>query len=151
MAYLLTGTDELLNGTLRATGHIAKGGVRVSARQLSPSKVVVELAMPSGWHVNSNVARQKSLIATTLKVGARPKGWRLRQVSYPPAEVLALGFQREPLSLYRGTVEVVVELDKVGMSSRMLELELRAQACNDKVCLPPWESVQLHFPMEAGF
>lgn len=115
------------------------------AEVLSDSTLVVRLEVPKGWHINSNRPLQQGLIATELGLIEGVKGWGLEAVRYPPAETVRLGFQSELLSLYHETVNIHARFKDTGAGGRILPLELKLQACNDEVCLPP-ERVQLRLP-----
>jgi len=145
--YMLTAAADLKYGELAVRRYAARGGV-VATASVGEDGVSVELRIPDRWHINSNKPLQDGLIATTLRVGDSASGWRLGAVSYPEAEVQKLGFQRDPLALYHGTVRIRAELLRSGETGRMLPLELSLQACNDQVCLPP-EKVVLRVPVTA--
>ena len=105
--------------------------------------------MAPGWHINAHRPLQDYLIATTL-TGVEGRGWRLGEPSYPEPEVLRLGFQREPLALYQGSlrIETTYESDSASapaQGSPPIALNLRLQACNDQICLPP-ENLVLQVP-----
>ena len=135
-SYLLAGVDDLQQGELAAYGYAALGGIRVNA-SANGSMLSVTFNIPKGWHINADKPLQKGLIATELKLDDRAKGWQLGKISYPQAEMATLGFQSEALAVYQGDVQLTAELTKEKSAERMLPLQLRLQACNDKVCLPP--------------
>ncbi len=132
--YLLTAADALLHGELGARRYAASGGVRARARVIDDERIAVDLDIAPGWHLNSSQPLQKGLIPTRLTLGA---GWRLERAEYPQAEIRRLGFQSEPLSLYRGKVRILVRAQRVDRTARVLPIELELQACSDRLCLPP--------------
>ncbi len=144
--YMLTGATDLRHGELGAQRYIARGGVRATARQIAQKQVVVDLLIPAGWHVNSNKPLQKGLIPTRVFIEQGEAGWQLSKISYPESITATLGFQKEPLSLYQGKVQIQLEVDAKNDESRILPIQLGIQACNDRICLPP-EKVALRLPM----
>ncbi len=144
--YMLTGAADLRYGELSAQRYVARGGVRATARQLSANQAVVDISIPTGWHVNSNQPLQKGLIPTTVSIESAGAGWQLNKASYPESIIATLGFQKEPLSLYQDKVQIRIEVDATSNKSRILPIQLGIQACNDRICLPP-EKVSLHLPM----
>jgi uncharacterized protein YyaL (SSP411 family) len=90
---------------------------------------VVELAIRPGWHLNAHPASLPSLVATSLG----PVLGQLRGLRYPAGE--PFGPATEPISVYRGRVMLVGEIEPpVGGAP---SLELTYQACDDRRCLPP--------------
>ena len=144
--YMLSGASDLQHGELGASRYIARGGVRATARQAGPDQVIVDLAIPPGWHVNSNKPLQQGLIPTSISMNKSESGWQLGEVSYPEPITATLGFQSEPLSLYQGKVQIRVAVKPDEVPERILPLQLGIQACNDRLCLPP-ENVTLRLPM----
>ncbi len=147
--YMLAGADDLLQGELGARRYAASGGVRATARQIGTNKVVVDLEIPQGWHINSSEPLQNNLIPTLLSIDKGQYDWLLGKISYPQAKTQQLGFQEELLSLYDGKVRIQAELKPLAKPSRILPLQLSLQACNDRVCLPP-EEVVLRLPITSG-
>ena len=142
-AYLLSAADDLLNGETGARQFAAQGAITVHAA-LHGERLILNLSLKPGWHINAHKPLQEYLIPTTLRphnAGA----WRLAAVEYPHAKVATLGFQKEPLALYEGEIKLTAALikhDKAWPAGKVPKIELRLQACNDKVCLPP-ESIQM--------
>ena len=135
-AYLLAGVDDLQQGELADSGYAAQGGIRANA-SLKASTLTVAFRIPQGWHINADKPLQKELIATEVKLDKGTKGWQLGKVEYPEAEITTLGFQSEALAVYHGEVQLNAELTKEKGAERIVPLQLRLQACNDQVCLPP--------------
>jgi len=143
-ATLLAAADRLRLGETGPRQYAGRGAVAASAKatRLDANKLSLELtlALKPGWHINSHRPLQDYLIPTTLK--ADGQSWRIVRVDYPQAEVAKLGFQKEALALYQGTVHIRVELERTSAQAGAVPLELRLQACSDQVCLPP-ETVRL--------
>jgi len=144
--YMLTAASEMQSGELGSLRYVARGGVKVKARQLESDRVLVDISIPQGWHINSNKPLQKGLIPTRLTVNKEAKDWQISNIQYPAATTAKLGFQSEALSLYQGDIQIQLKLKAVEGSSRILRIQLGIQACNDRICLPP-ENVALHLPM----
>ena len=145
--YMLAGASDLRHGELGAQRYVARGGVRATARQTGTNQIIVDIRIPEGWHINSSQPLQKSLIPTSISIDSAKGGWQLGKVSYPEPVTATLGFQKEPLSVYDGDIQIQVKVDVVDKkSARILPVQLGIQACNDKICLPP-EKVALHLPM----
>ncbi|MFT5599550.1 MAG: hypothetical protein ACI9YO_002941 [Gammaproteobacteria bacterium] len=144
--YMLMAANNFKHGELGAKQYIARGGVQLKASQVSSSKIIIELIIPEGWHVNSNQPRQKGLIATSVSFAGPDSEWDIKKVKYPKPNIANLGFQTESLSLYQGKVRIEIEFGEGDSPRHLLPLQLDIQACNDKICLPP-EVVQLGVPL----
>jgi uncharacterized protein YyaL (SSP411 family) len=145
--YMLAGASDLRHGELSAQRYVARGGVRATARQTGTNQIIVDIRIPEGWHINSSQPLQKSLIPTSISIDSAKSGWQLGKVSYPEPVTATLGFQKEPLSVYDGNIQIQINVDADDeKSARILPVQLGIQACNDKICLPP-EKVALHLPM----
>jgi hypothetical protein len=132
--YLLSAVANHRQGELEARAYAAQGGIRIEG-SVSPAPggpvLRVDIEIPDGWHINAHQPRSKALIPTRMSLSEKAKGWRLGAVDYP---------RGEPLSVYSGRVRLQASLssakpDPSGL--RILPVELRLQACNDRVCLPP--------------
>lgn len=153
---LLVALNRLRLGESGPLNYAARGAIRIRARvggwsepgQARPGagRLTVEIAMVPGWHINARRPLQDYLVPTTL-VGDAGRGWRFAEPDYPEPEVLRLGFQREPLALYRGLIRIAMRYEPEGDTggSPPILLNLRLQACNDRLCLPP-ENLGLEVP-----
>jgi hypothetical protein len=118
------------------------------------ASLVVDLTLRPGWHVNAHRPLQDELIGTSLRMSGESGDWRMAAPAYPPPEVLRLGFQREPLAVYRGRVRIEatlaanpqVRVDPRENPSVWLPFELRLQACSNSICLAP-ETLVLQVPL----
>jgi uncharacterized protein YyaL (SSP411 family) len=144
--YMLTGANNLRFGELSAQRYIARGGIKAKARQTGAGRIVVDISIPSGWHINANKPLQKNLIATSLAIEADTTGWQIGNIRYPEPITATLGFQSEALSLYQGNIQIGLEVSSNPSPSKILPLQLGVQACNDQICLPP-EKLVLSLPM----
>jgi uncharacterized protein YyaL (SSP411 family) len=156
---LLVALNRLRLGESGPRDYAAQGAIRVHARAIgrrpsdqpgpSGGRLSVEIAMDSGWHINAHRPLQDYLIPTTL-TEVEGRGWRLGEPSYPEPEVRRLGFQREPLALYQGRLRIEAPFEPEGAAARPgasppIVLNLRLQASNDQLCLPP-ENLSLEVP-----
>ncbi|MES9992084.1 MAG: DUF255 domain-containing protein [Candidatus Thiodiazotropha sp.] len=146
--YLLNAAANHLHGELDARAYAAQGGIRIEGALSSTSKqpmLKVDIHIPDGWHTNSNQPMTKDLIATELRLPEGAKGIRLGPVTYPRGQQQQLAFQQQPLSVYTGKVRLQAFLSNEDATISLplsLPVEIRLQACNDQVCLPP-ETVTL--------
>ena len=140
-AYMLMGAEELINGEQGSRQYAALGAVSVVGRVLpladNSFQLVVDLSIKQGWHINSNQPLDKDLIPTTLKLVDDTEKWQLAKFDYPDPILKSLGFQRERLALYEGTIRLTARINKQSRNSVVIPLELRLQACNDEACLAP--------------
>ncbi|MBP8289966.1 MAG: DUF255 domain-containing protein [Chromatiaceae bacterium] len=151
---LLVALNRLRHGETGPRQYAARGAARVEARLLpkgpGATTLVLDLALSPGWHLNADRPLQDYLIPTRVRLAGDTPGWRLGEGRYPPPEVLKLGFQREPLAVYQGQVRIEAALERTanpdGQAHPWLPLELRLQACNDTLCLPP-ETLVLQVPI----
>ncbi|MET0066514.1 MAG: DUF255 domain-containing protein [Candidatus Thiodiazotropha sp.] len=142
-AYLLTAAAEFLDGELSPWGYAGQGQIRARGR-ITPvrgaHRLEVELSMPEGWHIQSNQPLGDGQVATRMNLRKDSGGWTLGPVTYPPGETRSLGFQTQPVSVYAGklTLQALLEArEENSEGTYRLPLELRLQACNDRLCLPP--------------
>jgi len=101
--------------------------------------LAVVAAIKRGYHINAHQVRSRYLIATEMETHF-PAGFRAREISYPPGRLLKFSFSPEPLSVYTDSVTFRVRvdvLDDAPLGLWKLPIELRYQACNDRICLPP--------------
>jgi uncharacterized protein YyaL (SSP411 family) len=138
-ATLLTAADRLRLGETGPRQYAGRGAVIATARiaRQGTDNATLELALriKPGWHINAHQPLQEYLIPTALKVSA--PGWRLIDADYPQAEVTKLDFQTEPLALYQGEIRIRARLRHVADAAPVAHVELRLQACSDRVCLAP--------------
>jgi uncharacterized protein YyaL (SSP411 family) len=140
--YLLTAILDLLQGEMGTRAYAAQGGIRLQADLLSQKdgtkQLQVTLQIPEGWHVNSDSPGNPDLIGTRLTLSS-DSGWQLDSVNYPQGERLKLEFQEDPISLYTGDITIQARLQPAPRAGENLTLpvQVRLQACDEKVCLPP--------------
>ncbi len=91
---LLVALDRLRHGETGPRQYAAQGAIRIHALAIgrptpdqpvpSGGRLIVEIAMAPGWHINAHRPLQDYLIPTTL-TGAEGRGWRVREPKLPRA------------------------------------------------------------------
>lgn len=142
-ASLLIASRQLREGSYELPAYGAHGHLRIDAyiRQLTSQKheLMVNIKFDDLWHINSHTPDDKQLIPTSIQLKKTPF-WQLAKVNYPPDEKIRLGFSRQPLALYQHEINISADLIKFsGQLSAVVDL--RYQACNDEICLPPEKNV----------
>jgi hypothetical protein len=103
-------------------------------RALDHDEITVTLVVDKGYHVNANPASFDYLIPTRMSI----KGVPDLLVRYPDANIIRPKFAPEGLKVYEGLVTLNVTAPKgTVVRGRPVVGDLRVQACNDEVCLPP--------------
>ena len=125
-----------------ASGH-AKVSVSVTEADVDRVHAVVELELDDGWHVQSDQPAGDNLFATQIDIST--DDWVLVNAVYPPAEILSTSFQSDPLSVFSGKIRIPIELAPKGSTAVATVVDVRLQACDDKLCLLP-ETVRLEIP-----
>jgi hypothetical protein len=99
----------------------------------------ITLNIGPGWHINSDDPRQSYLVPT--RITAQP-GWEIA-LRYPVAREVMLGGKGERLAVYDGTTVIQGSIrGKPAAAEPPLTLTVSAQACSERVCMPP-ESARL--------
>lgn len=143
-AYMMTGVSEFKSAESGMIRHAANGRVRVALSLSETNAPATEgeltllLDIANGWHINAPQPLQDYLIPTSVSLDDQ-SNWRVTSVEYPVAETMELGFSEQTLLLYRGQQLLKVKLKKVPTDTETgwLAVDLRLQACSDKLCLAP--------------
>jgi len=106
------------------------------------TRMIVKVAIPKGWHIQSDAPLDEFLIPTELKTEG--EGLKFGKAVFPKPlleDFPALGGK---VALFAGTIEIKVPVarksSKVkGDALEAAKVSLRYQACNDSQCLPPKE------------
>ena len=102
-------------------------------------RAALEVALPEGFHVQSNKPLDPSLIATELRVDA-PDGVVVTEVVFPtPVELKQLGID-QPLAVFERVFPIGVQFTvaaSVAKGDLVVPAHLRYQACNDTTCFAP--------------
>ncbi|MDE3059325.1 MAG: hypothetical protein KGJ59_15355, partial [Bacteroidota bacterium] len=145
-AFLFLLTAASIDAAGQSPGFASAGKVSVETK-LSVDKipagstfnVAVIMKIADGWHINSNTPSTPDLIGAKLDV--EPKdGFIIADISYPKGSDEKLSFSDSPLNVYQGKqiIFLAVRTSKnLKAGSDTLHASLRAQACNDQICLAP--------------
>ena len=111
--------------------------VRVSGKLLTKpdhDEILVIMDITDGYHVNANPASYDYLIPTSVSF----EGLTSLRVNYPKPILFKAEFAPEGLNVYEGKVNLVAQFPKGTLKKgQTLRATVAAQACNDKICLPP--------------
>ena len=102
-------------------------------------RVALRIALPAGFHVQSNKPRDPSLIPTELTIDALP-GVQVEELVFPPAEDFKQEGLPEPLLVFEREFTLGVRLalaSGVPPGELTVPARLRYQACDDKICYAP--------------
>jgi thiol:disulfide interchange protein DsbD len=128
--------------------------VRISQTVVKPgsdTRVAVMMDIQEGWHINANNPTLDWLIGTELSVDLAP-GWKLADVTYPPAKIFRFAFADDELSVYEGASPIFLTLSVPADAANgtvSFDGRLRVQACDDQTCLPP-STIPVHFVLTVG-
>ena len=112
-----------------------KDHVHVSAHRVARGDIIlITLRIDPGYHVNANPASEEYLIPTSVRFG----GAAPVRVRYPPSIRMRPAFADKPIAVYEGSV-VIAAFFAPGTLDRPpdLTVTVTAQACTDRICLPP--------------
>jgi DsbC/DsbD-like thiol-disulfide interchange protein len=100
-------------------------------------KLVVEMRLGPGWHVNSHTPKASFLIPTNVTLSASMGV--VSDVRYPKHVERAFEFSNEPLAVYEGTVRFEADLTAPTPASGTIAVTgtLTYQACDEHACYPP--------------
>lgn len=99
-------------------------------------EATISLEIDEGYHVNANPASFDYLIATTVEF----KGVKPTEIAYPRPVRFKPAFATDGLDVYEGTVTISAKFAKDSLAKTdKVETSLTAQACTDRICLPPSE------------
>ena len=114
----------------------------LNVKKLPPGKtalVAVVVEVEEGWHINTNPAEPDFFIPTVFKVESE-SGVTLKAVKYPKGKPFKLEGFDDPLMVYEGRVVIYGQIaipEKLAGQSVKVRMDLKYQACNDKMCKPP--------------
>lgn len=100
--------------------------------------LAVTVTVLDGWHVNSHAPLSEDLIATTVQADP-PAGWQVGTPVFPPHRKARFEFSEEPVAVHEGSfvVRIPVTIPADAAPAAAITGTVRAQACNDRECLPP--------------
>lgn len=128
---------------IRADAYLSVDKVQLG----SQFQIAIVVEIDKGWHINANPAGEK-LIATEVLLPENTPNVTFGEIAYPDGEVMNLA-SLGLVPLYHDTITIGIAADlhqTAPMQPMTLELKLRYQACNDKICLSPTE-VSLAVPL----
>jgi DsbC/DsbD-like thiol-disulfide interchange protein len=102
-------------------------------------KLLLNVKLPAGYHVQSDKPRDPLLIPTALTVKP-PDGLKVDRIVYPAASDLAQPGRDKPLAAFGSefTIEVLVSRAPDGPTGEFaVPGQFRYQACDASVCYPP--------------
>jgi DsbC/DsbD-like thiol-disulfide interchange protein len=104
-------------------------------------RLIVEVGIPEGCHIESHQPSEPFLIPTELLVEP-PEGMTVGAVVYPPDEERTFEWSPAVLRVYRGTVAFTAPIQvhtDARPGARPLSGRVRYQGCTEATCLPPAE------------
>jgi cytochrome c biogenesis protein CcdA/DsbC/DsbD-like thiol-disulfide interchange protein len=114
---------------------VESDGVRAG----STIRAALKVALPEGYHVQSDKPRDPTLIATELSVEA-PAGVQVEEIVFPEAEDFKQEGLPEPLLVFEREFVIGVRLSlppTLPAGPLTIPARLRYQACDDKMCYAP--------------
>ena len=114
----------------------------------SEVKVKVPFVVEKGFHVQSNPAAQKRLIATTLKLDAN-NGFSIGKVSYPKGKAYRMKGFKSDISVYANKFHLSFPIkvaSGAALGKAKIEGKVRYQACNNVTCFFP-KSIPVSIPL----
>ena len=138
--------DVLLHGEMGHRLYAARGAVKATASLSNDLNnddedtwLTVKLDVKDGWHINANKPLQDNLIPTELIINENDEDWTLGEVEYPEPIKRRLDFQQAELALYEGKIELKARLMHKNFppEKNVVMPQLKLQACNKNLCLPP--------------
>ena len=103
------------------------------------TRLLLDVALPTGLHVQSNKPRDPSLIATSLTI-TPPPGVTVVETVYPRPTTFTLSGNSQTLDVFgdRFTVGVTLAVaDTADDGDVVVPGRLRYQACNESSCFAP--------------
>jgi len=102
--------------------------------------VAVTVSVREGWHINSNSPLDPYLIPTRVTLQL-PHGWTADTPAFPAHTLAKLAFSEDKVAVFQGNVTVTIKVHRALDAGAPAQLSgaVAAQACNDRVCLPPAE------------
>jgi hypothetical protein len=114
-------------------------GIDAAAATGAGIKLLLNVKLPAGYHVQSDKPRDPLLIPTALTVKP-PDGLKVDRIVYPAASDLAQPGRDKPLAVFGSefTIEVLVSRAPDGQTGEFIvPAQFRYQACDASVCYPP--------------
>jgi thioredoxin:protein disulfide reductase len=124
--------------TKRPTAEVSAISGTDGVRAGRVAALALRVALPEGFHVQSNAPREPTLIPTVLTVDA-PAGVTVEEIVYPPTTDLEQAGQKQPLAVFERefAIGVVVRVPANASGEIVLPARLRYQTCNAQLCFAP--------------
>jgi hypothetical protein len=103
--------------------------VTISSRWVEQGKLILSLEIHDGFHLNANPA-SAGLVATRVILSNAQA-----HIDYPTSQEIRFAFSESAISVYSGTVQIVIRFDSPPQSPLTLGVEY--QACDESACLAP--------------
>lgn len=114
----------------------------LNVKKLPPGQtalVAIVINVEKGWHINTNPAQPDFFIPTEFKIES-DDGITLKAAKYPKGKTFELEGFDDPLMVYEGQVvvygQIAIPKSLAGKSVKV-RMDVKYQACNDKMCKPP--------------
>jgi hypothetical protein len=135
--YALRANEIFRYGGSGPVRYAARGAVRISTSG-EQDVIAIDLDIKEGWHIQAHEPLHKDLIGTSVALGGTQAGRQLLNTTYPQPIIKSLSFRGEELALYEGEVHIEAQLPPIDQQSGgRVSLQLKLQACDDRMCLPP--------------
>ncbi len=103
------------------------------------ARVLLQIKVAPGFHIQSDKPRDPSLIPLTLTIDA-PAGVSVSGLTFPPSKDFTLKGSDQPLAVFEGAfpIEARLEIAKDHPAGAItVPARLRYQACDDTTCFRP--------------
>jgi thiol:disulfide interchange protein DsbD len=113
---------------------------RVPAVAGEELRLIVEITVDRGWHVNSDNPGDEFSLPTEV-VFRLPEGWLAPVLSFPDGEAIEFEFSETPIEVWEHRAVILANLvvPQTAAGDHRLRVAVTAQACNNTQCLPPEE------------
>lgn len=125
--------SEIVN----AVGHLSHDGVHPGME----FKIGIICELMEGWHVNSHTPAEDVFVPTEVIVEVPPE-IKSKEPWYPKGVLREFSFSEEPLSVYEDEFTIVIGAtlsSSAEPSELVMNVMLRYQPCDDRMCLEPVE------------
>ncbi len=133
---ILHAADQFQRGEVGHIQYAGRGVVRIAQLRSDKEnkKIVFQLQIADGWHINSNKPLEEHLIATSLKLSHRGKPVDVK-LTFPKPITKKLSFNDKPVAIFENSIEVIAHITEPNVQK--IHAELEVQTCSDTICLLP--------------
>ncbi|MDG2391252.1 MAG: DUF255 domain-containing protein [Planctomycetaceae bacterium] len=138
----LTAGHALMPVAFQEKKHVITFKPYLNVKKLPPGKtalVAIVINVEEGWHINTNPAQPDFFIPTEFKIES-DDGITLKAAKYPKGKSFELEGFDDPLMVYEGQVVIYGQItipNNLAGKSVKVRMNVKYQACNDKMCKPP--------------